>query len=74
VHCDAACTAGVTVHDGGRRLAHMTVSLAGAGERRLRLRIPARAAARLGRPGHRVLTVRAAAAGANVAHSVAVRR
>ena len=74
VRCAAACTARVTVHDGRRRLARTTASLPAAGERRLRLRIPARAAARLGRRGHRVLTVRAGAAGTEVARTVAVRR
>ena len=68
------CSATVTAHDGGRRVARATLSLPAGGEHRLRLRIPARAAARLGRRGHRVLRVRAEAAGASVARRVAVRR
>ena len=74
VGCDAACAATVTAHDGRRRLARTEVTLPAAGERRLRLRIPARAAARLGRRGHRVLLVRARAGAIDAARQVAVRR
>ena len=74
VRCSAACTARVSVHDGGRRLARTTASLPAAGEQRLRLRIPARAARRLGRRGHRALVVRAGAAGTEVSRTVGVRR
>jgi hypothetical protein len=74
VSCAGACAARLTLHDRGRRLATKALSLTAAGERMVRVRVSARAAARLGRRGHRVLTLRLRAGGHDVVRTIAVRR